>query len=73
MIEHIGSNEHGWYVPVGTILDHLLLHKKKNDNKNWITHRRKKFFELHSLLTRIKYRYLIKKDDYFFKQSKDYV
>ena len=32
----------------------------------------KKYIELHSLKTRIKYRYLIKQDDFHFKQSKIY-
>lgn len=69
MIEYIGKKE-GWFVPVSDILDFLL---RQNDNSGkYLPLFSQKRIELHSLLTRIKYRYLRKIDDFHFKNSDGY-
>lgn len=72
-IEYLGNKKSGYYVPVGDVLDFLLENKNKNSIKEYIPFWFKKRIELHSLITRIKYRYFIKKDDHHFKSSRDYI
>jgi len=72
-IEYLGRKKTGLYLPVGEVLNLLLEKKIENNIPEYIPFWFKKRIELHSLLTRIKYRYLIKKDDYHFKLSKDYI
>lgn len=72
MIEYIGGKKTGLYVPVSDLLD--ILHSQKVENKipEYIPFIAKKRIELHSLITRIKYRYFIKIDDFHFKKSPEY-
>jgi len=72
MIEYLGKKSNGWYAPVSDILDFLIEYKKQNNKREYLPLIFKKWLEFRSLWTRIKYRYLIKKDDYHFKQSGDY-
>jgi len=72
-IEYLGAKKTGYFMPVGEVMDFLLKNKIENNIPEYIPFWFKKRIELHSLLTRIKYRYLIKKDDYHFKLSKDYI
>ncbi len=69
MINYIGAKKNGWFVPVSTLLDHLLKNKNRDE---YISVNVKKRMELHSFITRLKYRYIIKIDDYHFKKSQDY-
>ena len=73
MIKYISNKENGWFAPVSEILDFLYLRKQRNNISNKINILHLKFLELHSLLTRIKYRYIIKIDDYHFKKSFAYI
>jgi hypothetical protein len=69
MIEYIGNKKNGWFVPVSNILDLLnqrKIHKRKDE---YIPKTVKKQIELHSLITRIKFRYIVKIDDYHFGKS----
>lgn len=71
-IEYLGSKENGLYVPVGKVME-ILKEQKKQDNKgDYIPYWFKKKMEFLSLKTRIKYRFIVKKDDYHFKKSKIY-
>jgi len=72
MIEYIGHKDSGWFIPVGKVLDFLYENKIKKTKGDNIPIAAKKRLELHSLKTRIKYRYFIKKDDYHFKKSNEY-
>ena len=73
MIKYISSKNTGWFAPVSEILDFLKSSKEKNKTSHSIGFFRKKKLELMSLITRFKYRYFIKIDDFYFKQSKEYI
>lgn len=64
-INYISQKNGGWFVPVSTVLDFLL----SNETKKTVISRRAKFkLELLYLLTRFKYRNLLKIDDHTFKK-----
>lgn len=67
-IEYLGKKRNVLFLTVSETLDLLLKKTKGQHIPFWF----KKYIELHSLKTRIKYRYLIKQDDFHFKQSKIY-
>lgn len=69
MVEYIGKKD-GWFVPVGTVLD--FLHNEINGKDQYLPFLLQKRIEMHSFLTRIKYRYFNKIDDYHFKLSDEY-
>jgi len=71
MIEYIGKKD-GWFVPVSTVLDFLKEENKHRKIPEYISLFKKKQIQLHSFWTRIKYRFLIKIDDYHFKKSDAY-
>ena len=73
MIKYISRKENGWFAPVSEILDFLHLKKQKDNMSDKINILHLKFLELHSLYTRIKYRYIIKIDDFHFKKSLEYI
>jgi hypothetical protein len=72
MIEYIGNKKNGWFVPVSNILEFLNQRKIEMNIPEYIPYTFKKAIELHSLITRIKYRYFVKIDDYHFKKSDEY-
>jgi hypothetical protein len=72
MVEYIGAKKNGWFVPVCNVLDFLNQRKIEENIAEYIPYNIKKKVELHSLITRIKYRYVIKTDDYHFKKSNEY-
>jgi hypothetical protein len=72
MIEYIGNKKNGWFVPVSNILEFLFERKVAEKIPEFIPYFPKKKIELHSLITRIKYRYFVKIDDYHFKKSNSY-
>lgn len=72
-IEYLGNKKTGLYLPVGEVLDLLLERKIENNIPEYLPFWFKKRIELQSLITRIKYRYIVKKDDYHFKLSDDYI
>jgi len=72
MIDYISSKNTGWYVPVGQILDFLNERKKNQNMPDYMPFVDRKILECHSLFTRIKYRYFIKKDDFHFLNSDHY-
>jgi hypothetical protein len=71
-IEYLGAKKTGWYIPVNEVLDFLMEKKMENGTAEYIPFWFKKRLEVHSLITRIKYRYFVKKDDYHFKLSDEY-
>ncbi len=71
-IEYLGQKKNACFMPVTEVLNLLQENKIKNNIPEYMPFWFKKRIELHSLITRIKYRYIIKKDDYHFKQSYDY-
>jgi hypothetical protein len=71
MINYIGKKD-GWFVPVSEVMEFLLKEKKSRGESDNITLLQKKKIEFHSFLTRIKYRFIIKIDDYHFKKSNSY-
>jgi hypothetical protein len=72
MIKYIGNKNNGWFVPVSNISDFINQRKIEKNLSEYIPDTFKKKIELHSLMTRIKYRYFVKIDDYHFKKSKSY-
>jgi hypothetical protein len=69
MIEYIGKKD-GWFAPVGKVLDFLL--EQNKGESEYLSFFLQKRIELHSLITRIKYRYFNKIDDFHFKKSEEY-
>ncbi len=69
MIEYIGNKKNGLFVPVSNILDFLYQRKIERNKVEYIPILLKKRIELHSLITRIKYRYFVKIDDYHFGKT----
>jgi len=65
-INYISSKDTGLYVPVSEILEHLL---EVRGNDEYISSVRKIKLELLHLLTRFKYRYINRIDDYTFKRK----
>jgi hypothetical protein len=72
MIEYIGNKKNGWFVPVSNILDFLNQRKIEKNLTEYLPNTFRKKIEFHSLMTRIKYRYFVKIDDYHFKKSDEY-
>lgn len=73
MIEYIGRKKKGWFVPVSDILNILINQRKMNSKSDdYLPPAFKKRIEIHSLMTRIKYRYFVKIDDYHYKKSQSY-
>lgn len=72
MISYIGNKKSGLFIPVTNVLDLLLKQKKENNSDKYLPILKKFFLQLHSLKTRIKYRYIKKIDDYHFKKSNHY-
>ncbi len=60
------SKKEGWFVPVSELLEFLLKNKK---NDRYISEYRKLILSLSHLFTRIKFRKLLKIDDYYFRQK----
>lgn len=71
MIEYIGK-KNGWFVPVSTVLEFLKKQRQERNSSDYIPFLYRKKAELHSIITRIKYRYLVKTDDYNFRNIKIY-
>jgi len=71
-INYLGNKNSGWYVPVGTILNFLMDHKKNHKIPEYLPPLIKKKLEIKSISTRIKYRFINKIDDYHFKKSDNY-
>lgn len=71
-IEYLGSKKSGLYAPVTEVMGILAKNKKLTQKKECIPFLFKKRLELHSLVTRIKYRFFIKIDDFHFKKSELY-
>ena len=71
-IEYLGKKQTGWYIPVNEVLDFLLEKKKERSASDYMPGWFRKKLELQSLMTRIKYRYLIRRDDHHFKMSEQY-
>lgn len=72
MIEYIGKKDTGLFLPVTDVLNLLLDQKKINQTPEYLPFIKKNILEFLSLVTRIKYRYFVKIDDFHFKQTKTY-
>ena len=68
-IKYIGKKKSGLFLPVSKVLDILNENNKKNKISNYLPRFKKFKLELLSLLTRIKYRYIYKLDDFNFKKT----
>lgn len=71
-IELLGKDKEGLYVTVTETLDLLKKYKKQNSINDYIPLYYKKFLELKSIITRIKYRFFVKIDDFHFKKTNEY-
>ena len=69
-INMLSENSNGWYAPVSTILEYICEQRKQQNKEEYpILPRMSKFrMEFQHLLTRVKYRKLLKLDDYAFKK-----
>jgi len=65
-IKYLSKKRNGWFVPVSTVLDHLQGAHAVDTRIPLLTRYR---MELSYLLTRFKYRKIIKIDDYYFKRA----
>jgi len=72
MIEYLGAKESGLYVPITEVMEILTKNKRVTHKGEYIPFFFKKKLELHSLVTRIKYRFFTKMDDFHFKKSELY-
>ncbi len=72
MIEYVGKKENALFMTVSETLDFLDTHKNDNLTGNYLPKFIKFKLEFQSLLTRIKYRYFRKIDDFHFKKSNTY-
>ncbi len=63
-IKYLSKKRSGWFVPVSTVMDHLLSARDVDRSIPLLT---RYWMELSYLLTRFKYRKIIKIDDYYFK------
>ncbi len=63
-IKYLSKKRSGWFVPVSTVMDHLLSVRDVDRSIPLLT---RYWMELSYLLTRFKYRKIIKIDDYYFK------
>jgi len=65
-IKYLSKKRTGWFVPVSTVLDHMRNTRDMDVSIPLLTRYR---MELSYLLTRFKYRKILKIDDYFFKRA----
>ncbi len=67
-IKWLADNPNGKYIPVSHVLDEIALHRKEKGKESYpkISTLAKFRMEIYHLLTRLKYRKLIKLDDYAF-------
>jgi hypothetical protein len=71
-IELLGKDKEGLYITVSETLNLLKKYKKQNLIDDYIPFYHKKFLEFKSLITRIKYRFFVKIDDFHFKKTNKY-
>lgn len=69
MMKYIGNKKNGWFVPVSNILEFLYQRKTEKRIAEYLPFFLKKKIELQSLITRLKYRYFIKIDDYHYGKT----
>ena len=72
-IEYLGQKESALFLTVGETMKLLRKNKLQKNINDYIPFWAKKRLEFLSLKTRIKYRYFVKKDDYHFKKSSNYI